>query len=86
MNVKELIDVLSTMNQDMEVIMQKDSEGNGSSPCAGADADCIYVAESTWYGEVYDTTWDAGDAGMDEDEWEDFKALHPRAVVLYPVN
>ena len=36
-------------------------------------------------GEIYAATWTAEDAGMDEDEWEEFKK-RPRCAVLYPGN
>jgi hypothetical protein len=87
MKVSELIEALQEMDPDMEVIMQKDGEGNGYSPLSGADPDGIYVAESTWSGEVYDASWTAVDAGFDgyEDEWEELQK-GPRACILFPVN
>jgi hypothetical protein len=85
MNVKELIEELQQMNPDSEVIIQKDSEGNSYSPCAGADADAIYIADSTWSGHVYDSNWSFADADMEEKEWKKMLKL-PRACVLFPVN
>ena len=64
MKVSELIEALQEMDPDSLVIMQKDSEGNGYSPLAGADPNGIYVADSTYSGEVYDAEWTADDAGM----------------------
>ena len=86
MIVKELITLLQTMPEDSIVILQKDSEGNGYSPLASVDAETIYAAETTWYGEVYSTRWTAEDTGMDEKEWEEFKEKTPNCVVLAPVN
>jgi len=71
---------------DVEVILQKDSEGNGYSPLSGADPNCIYVAECTWQGDVYSTNWTAEDACMEEHEWEAFKKENRQVVVLYPIN
>lgn len=85
MKVRELIELLSGMDMEAEVIMQKDSEGNGYSPLAGADHDAVYISEESWYGTVYATEWSAADACMDEDEWEEILSK-PRCVVLYPVN
>ena len=85
MKVKELIEVLQTLDPEMECIVQKDSEGNGYSPLAGADSHGIYIAETTWYGDVYDSNWSAEDADMDEEEWEEILKM-PRCVVLFPVN
>lgn len=86
MIVKELIALLQTMPEDSIVILQKDSEGNGYSPLSDVDADAIYNAETTWYGEVYSTKWTARDAGMDEEEWKKYKRETPACVVLAPVN
>lgn len=85
MNVKELREVVANLPDDMEVILQKDAEGNNFSPLEGADPNSIYVSESTWSGDVYSTDWSAWDAGMDKEDWEEFKK-NPRALVLYPVN
>jgi hypothetical protein len=85
MKVKELIAELETLDPNLDVILQKDSEGNGYSPCAGVDGDAVYRALNTWCGVVYDTTWSAEDADMSEQEWEQFKE-QPRVAVLYPIN
>lgn len=86
MNVKELREALANLPDDMEVILQKDAEGNGYSPLEGADAEAIYLAETTWSGECYADSWTAGEAGFDEDEWDDIKQDNPRCLVLFPVN
>ena len=85
MKVSELIEQLQTMDPDSEVILQKDAEGNGYSPLEGADENCVYIAETTWYGNVYSTNWTPDEADMDPDEWAEILAK-PRCVVLYPVN
>jgi len=78
MNVKELITLLSKLPDDMEVILQKDPEGNGYSPLDGVDPDCIYND-----GECYSGDWSAGDALKDQDEWDEILELN-RSVVLHP--
>lgn len=85
MKVLELKKAIEALPDDMQVIMQKDGEGNGYSPLSGADPDGIYRAESTWSGDVYDANWSSEDAAMDDDVWEDLKK-QPRCLVLYPVN
>ena len=85
MKVRELIEQLLVLDPEMEVIMQKDGEGNGYSPLAGLDPNAVYVAESTWNGDVYDTNWTAGDACMDDEEWNEILAM-PRSLILFPVN
>lgn len=85
MKIRELMEILKDLDPEMECIIQKDSEGNGYSPLAGADPDAIYIAETTWYGEVYDSNWSAEDTDMDEDLWETM-LKKPRCLVLFPVN
>jgi hypothetical protein len=85
MKVKDLIRELKLLDPEMPVILQKDSEGNGYSPLAGTDENCVYVADSNWSGEIYDTTWTAEEALMDEEEWAEIQK-QPRCVVLFPVN
>lgn len=85
MKVKELIKLLEGFDPKAEVILQKDSEGNGYSPLYGADPYAVYVEDSIWSGEVYDTRWTAEDAGMEEAEWKKLlKKKH--CVVLHPMN
>jgi hypothetical protein len=85
MKVKELIVLLSGVNPEAEVILQKDAEGNGYSPLSGVDTQAVYVPESTWSGEVYDLGWTAEEAGMEEEAWKLLQE-EPSCVVLYPVN
>ena len=85
MTIKELKEEIALLPDDMEVIVQKDGEGNGYSPLSGVYSDAVYIPETTWYGEVFDMSWTADDADMEEDEWEDIKNK-PRALILHPVN
>ena len=85
MTVRDLIDSLSGVPLDAEVILQKDPEGNGYSPLAGVFTTCIYSPETTWGGEIKDTDWTADEACADEDDWEEFKK-RPRCLLLYPIN
>jgi hypothetical protein len=85
MNIKELKEAIENLPDEMEVILQKDSEGNGYSPLAGADPNAVYITETTWSGDVYSMDWSAEDACMDEEEWDDLKEK-PKCLVLYPTN
>ncbi len=72
---------------DIQVILQKDAEGNGYSPLSDIDSNAVYIAESTWAGEVMDTGWAAYDADMEPEEWEAIKNNPElQCVVLYPIN
>lgn len=75
MNVKELRDALYDYPDNLEVILQKDAEGNGYSPLAGA-ADAMYQAESTWSGEAIHS---------DDYDPEDYPDAI-KVVVLWPVS
>jgi hypothetical protein len=86
MNVKELKEIIANLPDDMEIIVQKDSEGNGYSPLYCADPDAIYIPDSTYSGEVYSLEFTAEDNCMEEDEWSTMKDEHPRALILAPVN
>ncbi len=83
MKVFELIEFLKGCDQDSDVIMQKDPEGNGYSPLAGADNECVYVQESSYSGEVYSVSDSADDNLMEENEWQEL-LTGPRVVVLWP--
>ncbi len=83
MTVQELKEIISDLPNEMEVIIQKDAGGNGYSPAAYADPDCVYVPDGTYFGEVYSTKWSAKDASMEEYEWDQIKS-RPKALVLAP--
>lgn len=69
----------------MEIILQKDAEGNGYSPLRGADPDCVYVPENTYSGEVYSTNRSAKDNGLEDNEWKVLKTKS-MVLVLFPTN
>ena len=85
MTVKELKELIANLPDEMQVILQKDTEGNGYSPLCDVDAECVYVPENTYSGEVYRLDNTAKDVGMNKDEWDEIKAM-PRCVVLCPIN
>ena len=85
MNVKELKEVIENLPDEMEVILQKDSEGNGFSPLDEANADYIYIANSYWSGDVYYIKWSAADVCKTADEWEELKS-HNRILLLCPTD
>lgn len=88
--VGDLMDYLATQPRDRKVILQKDGEGNDYSPLSDA-GEGLYLAESTWSGEVYMTPEeyrallaDPASGITEEDEPPD--ADVERVVVLGPVN
>jgi hypothetical protein len=85
MKVKELKEAIEDLPDDMLVVLQRDSEGNGYSPLSGADPGGIYVAENTYSGEMYSDDWTADDCCLEDDEWDALKK-GDRTLVLHPVN
>ena len=86
MKVGKLKELLKNLDDDLLVVLSSDSEGNNHSPVADIADKCVYDAETTYNGEIYDTGWSAEDACMEEDKWEEFKKEKTACVVLYPIN
>lgn len=86
MKLKELKSLLDEMDDDVEVILQKDGEGNGYSPLAGVDDNGVYFPDTPWSGEVYSLDCEAYEMDLEEDEWEEIKKNNIRVLILYPVN
>jgi hypothetical protein len=79
MTVKELHELLTQLlpnHADNLVVMSKDGEGNSFSPLH-EPSHALYVAESSWSGEIYD-----------EDDAEELKELGggEPALVFWPTN
>lgn len=85
MNVEELRKFLESYPDDVEIILQKDSEGNGYSPLDGAD-EAMYVAETAWSGEAYmtDAQIDTHLSGYTDEDRAPEDAV--RVIVLWPVD
>lgn len=84
MTVSELIEELKNYAPDTEIVLQKDSEGNGYSPLSGVD-EGYYVPDSTYSGEFYGATNTSEDNCMEDDEFKELIS-RPIALVLYPLN
>jgi hypothetical protein len=72
---------------DCEIMLQRDSEGNGYEQARGFDPECVFTEEGgrrRGY-EVYDTKREAWENGFEDDEWEKLKNdPTKRCIVLYP--
>jgi len=75
MTAGQLIDILKECDPNKIVILQKDGEGNGFSPCDGVDSESVYEANNTWSGDVYPF-----------DSVESTDTGWVSCVILYPVN
>lgn len=85
MNIKQLREAIAELPDEMEVILRKDAEGNDHSPLSDFSPDYVYVAETTWSGDVYCIENTAEDNCMEDEEWNELKSL-PRVLLLCPVN
>lgn len=90
--VGDLADYLATQPRDRKVVLEKDAEGNGYSPLASAGVS-LYVADSTYSGEVYPTpedvaVWVAAGTWTEADEADRYEPGDDaeRVIVLGPVN
>lgn len=86
MTVSELIEALKKLDPNSIVIIQKDAEGDGYSPLETVDGNCIYIADTTWSGEVYSLDDVDGLEEEEQEELEKDRVLHPQCVVLVPIN
>jgi len=74
MKVKELIKRLKKCNQEADVILSGDGEGNDYSPLSELD-NCMYEPDTTWSGEI-----------CYADEMEEDDVYENNAVVLWPIS
>ena len=81
MKIKELKESIKNLSDDMEVILQRDSEGNGYSPALGSESDAVYIPDDN---EVYVIGWGAEGSCKSADEWEEVKE-RPRVLLIYPL-
>ena len=86
MNIGELKEAIKGLPNDMNIILQKDGEGNGYSPLYGVDPNFIYIADNEYSGEVYSLGFSADDAGFEENEWKYLKLEHSPSLILVPTN
>lgn len=87
MTVDELRKELEGADGSCIVVMSSDGEGNSYSPLADVDHEHVYVADSTWSGDIYYPTLtdELRQHGYtDEDVYAGDDAVPAR--VLWPVN
>jgi len=77
MKVKELIEILKSVNPELDVVMSKDAEGNSYSPLSDFSFG-VYEPESTWSGDF--------DIYIDEDGTACYTEEESNAICLWPVN
>jgi|1_EtaG_2_1085319.scaffolds.fasta_scaffold208990_1 hypothetical protein len=76
--IKQLRGIANKRDDDPLVVLSKDSEGNSFSPCYEPSDGLFYIANTSWYGDVYDEE-DLEDCEIDKEDTEP-------VVVLWPTN
>lgn len=82
--LKKLVAAIPAELNDVVVLVQADAEGNGYDTLRGVDTGALVVIHGYREIDVYDNDWSADDAGMTDEEWEDFKKEAQRAVIIFP--
>jgi len=89
LTVGELREFLSTLPDDMPVVMSSDSEGNRHSPLGTAMQE-MYEATSTWSGDTYATpaqsAWERAQPNSDWTDEDDAPDETVQVLSLYPTN
>lgn len=88
MTVRELIALLSQENGDDLVVLARDSEGNGFSPLSEEVSADMYIANSTWSGEVKlrKLTRELAKSGWTEEDVGTPEEGAQPCVTLWPMN
>lgn len=87
MKVKKLKEILAGLDDNTEIIMSRDEEGNGYAPLGGIDEGFVNKNEWGYYlDNYYSTQYGWEDNGFEsEEEWQEFKKkASKKVVVLYP--
>jgi hypothetical protein len=89
MTVRNFKKILEGLDDNTEVLMSKDSEGNSYSPLSGYD--CGYIdkndIESYYIESYFSERYNFRDNGFkNEEEWQEYKKKAMKVIVLYPVN
>lgn len=82
MKIGTLIDALKEFDPNLEVVLSSDGEGNSYSPAAEVTPE-LYIADSTWSGELVSDDPDDYD---DDEDFEDQRECAEPVVVIWPTN
>jgi len=79
MNVKELREILKNVDDDVEIVIAKDGEGNDFSPLSGM-ATGEYQMITTWYGDFF------GSEIIGDEDYGQPGPNTTKAICMWPVN
>lgn len=87
MIVKELIEKLKLEDENAEVILSADEEGNYYSPLEGTlgFGKGFYIPYNTWSGNFISEEY-IGTEEMETEMYEENKSVAKKCIVLFPIN
>lgn len=88
MKVKELIEKLKLEDEDAEVILSADEEGNYYSPLEGTlgFGQGYYIPNNTWSGEFLNQEYINDENELEGEIYENNKDIAQKCIVLFPTN
>jgi hypothetical protein len=88
MKVKELIEKLKLEDEDAEVILSADEEGNYYSPLEGTlgFGKGYYIPNNTWSGEFLNQEYINDENELEGETYENNKDIAQKCIVLFPIN
>lgn len=88
MKVKELIQKLKLEDEDAEVILSADEEGNCYSPLEGTlgFGKGYYIPNNTWNGEFLNQEYINDENELEGEIYENNKDIAQKCIVLFPTN
>lgn len=88
MKVKELIKKLKLEDENAEVILSADEEGNYYSPLEGTlgFGKGYYIPNNTWSGEFLNQEYINDENELEGEIYENNKDIAQKCIVLFPIN
>ena len=88
MKVKELIEKLKLEDENAEVILSADEEGNYYSPLEGTlgFVNGYYIPNNTWSGQFLNQEYIDDENELEGEIYENNKDIAQKCIVLFPIN
>ena len=88
MKVKELIEKLKLEDENAEVILSADEEGNYYSPLEGTlgFGNGYYIPNNTWSGQFLNQEYIDDENEIEGEIYETNKDIAQKCIVLFPIN
>lgn len=81
LTVRDLKEIICGLPDDMQVVVQRDSEGNGYNSAYAADPNCIWDQHGE---EILSTNYTAEQNCIEPEDWEKMLKESPRVLVIAP--